>query len=126
MTMLTAKGTREVRLEVVVVVPPLVFVVISPLGVLVPLILVAPNRLVLLGVVSPWSWVIIVSVFSFLFGIIRLMGRIFRIQLFKILKLLNGRGMNKVNPSVWLSLWRSNGLWRLFYDIVTSHPTISI
>jgi uncharacterized membrane protein len=76
MTMLTTKGTREVRLEVVVV-PPLAFVVISPLGVLVPLILVAPSRLVLLGVVSPWSWVIIVSVFSFIFGIIRLMGQDF-------------------------------------------------
>jgi hypothetical protein len=54
MTMLTIEGTREVHLEVVVV-PPLAFVFISPLGVLVPLILVAPNRLVLLGVVSPWS-----------------------------------------------------------------------
>jgi hypothetical protein len=52
MTMLNTKGIREVRLEVVVV-PPLAFVVISPLGVLVPLILVAPNRLVLLGVISP-------------------------------------------------------------------------
>jgi hypothetical protein len=76
MTMLTSKSTREVHLEVVVVVPPLAFF-IAPLGVLVPLVLVAPNRLVLLGVISPWSWVIIVSVFSFLFGIIRLMGHIF-------------------------------------------------
>jgi hypothetical protein len=109
--MLTAKGTREVHLEVIVV-PPLEFVVISPLAVLVPLILVAPSRLVLLGVVSPWSWVTIVSFFPFLFGIIRLMGRIFRIQLFKILKLLNGRGMNKINPNVWFSLWWSHGLWR--------------
>jgi hypothetical protein len=109
--MLTAKGTREFFLEVVVV-PPLEFFVISPLGVLVPLILVAHNRWVLLGVISPWSWVIIVSVFSFIFGIIQLMGQIFCIQLFKILKLLNGRGMNKVNSSVWLFLWRRNGLWR--------------
>jgi hypothetical protein len=73
MTMLTAKGTREVHQEVFVV-PPLAFVVIAPLGVLVPLILVAPNRLVPLGVVSPWSWVIIISGFPFLFGIIRLDG----------------------------------------------------
>jgi hypothetical protein len=51
--MLTAKRTREVRSEVFVLVPPLAFVVISPLGVLVPLILVSPNMLVLLGVVSP-------------------------------------------------------------------------
>jgi hypothetical protein len=66
MTMLTAKRTREVRPKVVVV-PPLVFVVITPLGFLVPLILVSPSRLVLLGVVSPWSRVIIVSIFPFLF-----------------------------------------------------------
>jgi len=53
MSMLTAKSTREVRSEVVVVfVPPLLFVDIVPLGVLVTLILVAPNRLVLLGVIS--------------------------------------------------------------------------
>jgi hypothetical protein len=112
MTMLTAKRKREVRLEVVVFVPPLVVVVISPLRVLVTLVLVAPSRLVLLGVISPWFWVIIVSVFSFLFGIIQLMGCIFYIQLFKILKFLNGREMNKVNPNMWLSLWRSNWLWR--------------
>jgi hypothetical protein len=112
MTMITAKSTREVLLELVVVVPPLAFVFISPLGVLVTLVLVSPNRLVLLGVISPWSWVIIVSVFSFFFGIIWMMGWIFCIQLFKILKLLNGRGLNKVNPSVWFSLWRINWLWR--------------
>jgi hypothetical protein len=69
MTIFTTKGTREVRREVVFV-PPLVFSFISLLGVLIPLILVAPNMLVLLGVISPWSWVIIVSVFSFIFGII--------------------------------------------------------
>jgi hypothetical protein len=112
MTMLTKKGTREVLPEVVVVIPPLAFVVIAPLGVSVPLILVSPSKLALLGVVSPRSEVIIVSIFSFLFGIIRLMGHIFHIHLFKILKFLNGRGLNKVNPSMWLSFWRSNGLWR--------------
>jgi hypothetical protein len=40
MAILTTKGTREVCMKIVVVLP-LVFVVISPLGVLVPLILVA-------------------------------------------------------------------------------------
>jgi hypothetical protein len=50
MAILTAKGTREVCPKIVVVLP-LAFVVISPLGVLIPLILVAPGRLVLLGVV---------------------------------------------------------------------------
>ena len=55
MAILTTKGTREVCLKIVVL-PPLVFVVISPLGVLVPLILVSPTRLVLLGVVLVHSW----------------------------------------------------------------------
>jgi hypothetical protein len=54
MAILTAKGTREVCLKIVVILP-LVFVIISPLGVLVPLILVAPDRLVLLGVIPSWS-----------------------------------------------------------------------
>ena len=67
--MLITKSTREVPLEVVVVVPPLVFVFIYPLGVL-----VAPNGMVLLGVISCWSRVIIVLVFSFLLGIIQPMG----------------------------------------------------
>jgi hypothetical protein len=107
MTMLTIKSTGEVCPEVVFFIPPLAFFVISPL-----MVMVSPNRLVLLGVISPWSWVIIVSFFPFLFGIIRLMGRIFYIQLFKILKFLNGKGLNKVIPSMWLSLWRSNGMWR--------------
>jgi hypothetical protein len=112
MAVLTIKRARKVCLEVVVFVPPLMFIVMAPLGVLVTLVLVSPNRLVLLGVISPKSGVIIVSVFSFLFGIIQLMGQIFHIQLFKILKLLSGRWMKKFNPSVWLSLWRNNWLWR--------------
>jgi hypothetical protein len=55
MVILTAKGAREVFPEVIVVVPPLAFIVVSPLGVLVPLVRVAPSRVVLLGVVSPRS-----------------------------------------------------------------------
>jgi hypothetical protein len=69
MAIFTTKGKREVCLKIVVVLP-LVFVIISPLRVLVPLILVAPNRLVLLGVIPSWSRIIIVSIFSFLFGIV--------------------------------------------------------
>jgi hypothetical protein len=49
-TKLTTKGTREVGPKVVVVFP-LAFFFISPLGVLVPLILVTPDRLVLLGMI---------------------------------------------------------------------------
>jgi len=53
MSILTTKSAREVRLKVFVVVPPLVFVVIVPLGLLVSLILIFPSRFVLLGVISP-------------------------------------------------------------------------
>jgi hypothetical protein len=111
MDILTTKGTREICPKIVFILP-LAFVVISPLGVLVPLILVSLGRLVLLGVVlvPSWSWINIVLIFSFLFGIIRLMGWIFLIQLFKTLIFLNGRGLNKINPNMWLFLWRNNGL----------------
>jgi hypothetical protein len=111
MTKLAAKGTREVGSKVIVTFP-LMPIVVSSLGVLRPLVLVAPKRLVLLGVISALAWVVIVPVFSFLFGIIRLMGLIFCIQLFKILILLNRRGLNKINPSVRVSLWWSYGLWK--------------
>jgi hypothetical protein len=50
MTELTAKGTREVCPKIVVTIP-LEFVIISPLGVLIPLVLVAPSGLVLLGLI---------------------------------------------------------------------------
>ena len=110
-TELTTNDTREVGSKIIVIFP-LMSVVISPLGILIPLVLVAPSRLVLLGVIFALTWVVIVPIFSFLFGIIRLMGWIFRIQLFKILIFLNGRGLNKINPNMWLSLWWSHGLWR--------------
>jgi hypothetical protein len=55
MTILTANSIREVCLEVVFAVTPLELVFISPLGVLVSLVCVAPNMLVFLGVISPWS-----------------------------------------------------------------------
>jgi len=110
MTELTAKGTRESGFNSIVI-SPLTPIVFSPLGVLIPLVLVAPSRFVLLGVVSAWSRVIIVWVFPFLLVIIRLMGWIFRIQLFKSMHLLNGRGLNKFNAIMWLSMWRSHSLW---------------
>jgi hypothetical protein len=94
-----------------IVISPLTLVVIAPLGFLIPLILVAPSRLVFLGVIPTLTWVAIVPVFSFLFGIIQLMGRICRIQLFKILILLKGRGLNKIHPSV--RVWGSYGLWKI-------------
>jgi hypothetical protein len=70
-TKLTTKGTREGGPNIFVV-PSLMFVFVSPLGVLIPLVLVAPSRLVLLGLVlvSSWSQIIIVSIFYFLSGIV--------------------------------------------------------
>ena len=53
MTKLTTNSIKEVSSEVFIVVPPLEFVFISPMGVLVTLVLVAPRRLILLGVISP-------------------------------------------------------------------------
>ena len=108
MTELTTKGTREGGSNIIVIFP-LTPVVISPLGVLIPLILVAPSRLVLLGVIPALTWVDIVPVFFFLFGINRRVGQIFHIQLFEILILLNGRGLNKIHPS--MRMWGSHGLW---------------
>ena len=112
MSILTSKSTMEVHPEIVVVVLPLAFFVIVPLRVLVTLILVAPNKLVLLGVISTWSQFINVSVFSFLLGIIRFMRRIFCIQLFKGMNLLNGGGLKKVNVGMWLSWWRRKQMGR--------------
>jgi hypothetical protein len=90
-SILAIESTREVSLEVIV--PPLsrLIVIVDPIG------------RVLLGVISSWSRVVIVLVFPFLLGIIHRMGCIFHIQLFKSLKVLNGRGLNKVNVGLWLS-----------------------
>jgi hypothetical protein len=108
MTELTAKGTREIDFDSIVI-SPLTPVVIAPLGVLIPLVLVAPSRLVLLGLIPTLAWVVIVLISSFLFGIIRRVGRICCIQLFKILILLNGRGLNKIHPN--MRMWGSDGFW---------------
>jgi hypothetical protein len=108
MTELTTKGTREVGFNSIVI-SPLMPIIISPPRVLIPLVLVAPSRLVLLGLIPALTWVVVVPVSSFLFGIVRRMGRIFHIQLFEILILLNGRGLNKIHPS--MRMWGSHGLW---------------
>jgi hypothetical protein len=109
MAELTTKGTREVGFNIIVI-SPLVLIIISPLWVLVPLVLVAPSRLVLLGLIPALTWVVVISVPSFIFGIVRQMGWIGRIQLFKILVLLNDRGLNKIHPR--MRMWGSHGLWR--------------
>jgi hypothetical protein len=50
MAEITTKGTREVGFNIIVIFP-LAFIIISPLGVLVPLVLVAPSGLVLWGLI---------------------------------------------------------------------------
>jgi hypothetical protein len=109
MTELTAKGIREGGFNSIVI-SSLTPVVIAPLGVLIPLVLVAPSRLVLLGFIPTLTWVVIVPVSSFLVGIIRWVGRICCIQLFEILILLNERGLNKIHPS--MRVWECHGLWK--------------
>jgi hypothetical protein len=109
MTEITAKGTREGGFNSIIIYA-LTPVVISPLGVLIPLILVAPSRLVLLGLIPTLTRVVIVPIYSFLFGILQWLGWIFRIHLFKILILLNGRGLNKIHPN--MRVWGCHGLWR--------------
>jgi hypothetical protein len=106
MTELTTKGTREYGFNII---PPLAFVVIAPLGVLVPLVLVAPSGLMLWGVIPALTRVIIVSVSSFLLGIVRRVSWVGFVQLFKILVLLSSRRLNKIYPRMWV--WGSHGLW---------------
>jgi hypothetical protein len=108
MNELTAKGTREFSFNISVI-SPLMPIVIAPLGVLIPLVLVAPSRLVLLGLIPALTWVVVIPISSFLFGIIRWVGQIFHIQLFEILILMKGRGLNKIQPS--MRMWGSHGLW---------------
>ena len=50
MAKITTKGKREVSFNIIVI-SHLVSITISPLGVLIPSILVAPSRLVLLGLI---------------------------------------------------------------------------
>ena len=71
MTELTTKSTRVDGFNIIL---PLTFVVVAPLGVLIPLVLVARSRLVMLGLIPTLTWVIIIPVSSFLFGIVRWMG----------------------------------------------------
>ena len=66
MTVHTTKGTRVGGFNSI---PPLASVVIAPLGVLVPLVLVAPSRLILLGLIPALTWVVVVPCPSLL-GII--------------------------------------------------------
>jgi hypothetical protein len=109
MAKLTTKSTREDGFNIVVI-SPLAFFIVAPLGILVPLVLVAPSGLVLWGLIPTLTWVVVIPVLSFLLGIVRWMGWIGYVQLFKTLVLLNKRGLNKIHPH--MRMWGSHGLWR--------------
>jgi hypothetical protein len=64
---LTTKGTRVDSYNIIL---PLSFVVISPLGVLVPLVLVAPRGLVLWGMIPALTRIVVIPILSFLPGIV--------------------------------------------------------
>ena len=59
MSILTTKSTREDGFNIVI---PLAFVVIAPLGVLVPLVLVAPRWLVRWGLIPALIGVVVVPI----------------------------------------------------------------
>jgi hypothetical protein len=66
MTEITTKGTRVDGFNII---SPLSFVFISPLGVLVPLVLVAPRGLVLWGMIPALTRIVVIPILSFLPGI---------------------------------------------------------
>jgi hypothetical protein len=69
MAEITTKGTREDGFNIIFI-SPLAFIIIAPLGVLVPLVLVAPSGLMLWGLIPPLAWVVVIPVPSFLLGIV--------------------------------------------------------
>ena len=68
MTKITTKGTREDGFNIIL---PLEFVVIAPLGVLVPLVRVAPSGLLLWGLIPTLIGVVVVPIPSFPSVIVR-------------------------------------------------------
>jgi hypothetical protein len=106
---MTELATKSTRVNGFNIISPLAFVV-APLGVLVPLVLIAPSGLVLWGLIPALTRVVIILVPSFLLGIVRRVSWVGCVQLFKILVLLSSRGLNKLYPR--MRMWGSHGLWR--------------
>jgi hypothetical protein len=88
-SVMTIDATKSTRVDGFNIIPPLEFVVIAPLGVLVPLVLVAPSGLMLWGWIPTLIGVIVIHVPSFSLSIVRWMSWIGCVQLFKILVLLS-------------------------------------
>ena len=109
MVELTTKGTREVGFNIISI-SPLMPTIIAPLGVLIPLVLVAPRGLVLWGMVPALTRVVVIPILSFPPVIVCWMRWVGSIQLFKIMVLLSSRRFNKIHPR--MGMWGCNGLWR--------------
>ena len=109
-SVMTIYATKSTRVDSFNIIPPLAFVVISPLGVLVPLVLIAPSGLMLWGLIPTLTRIVVILVPSFLLGIVRRVSWVGCVHLFKILVLLSSRGLNKVYPR--MRMWGSHGLWR--------------
>jgi hypothetical protein len=107
MTVHTTKGTRVDGFNII---PHLASVVISPLGVLIPLVLVAPRGLVLWGMVPALTRIVVIPILSFPSVIVCWMRWVGSIQLFKILVLLSSGRLNKIHPR--MGMWGCHGLWR--------------
>jgi hypothetical protein len=97
MTIDSIKGTRVYGFNCV---PPLAFFVVAPLGVLVPLVQVAPSGLLLWGLIPTLIGVIVVPIPSFPSVIVLRVSWVGCIQLFKILVLLSSGGLNKIDPCI--------------------------
>jgi hypothetical protein len=107
---MTVHATKSTRVNSFNRIPPLAFVVIAPLGVLVPLVLVAPSGLMLWGLIPALTRIVVIPVPSFPLSVVGGMSGIGCVQLFKILILLSNRGLNKIYPR--MRMWGSHGLWR--------------
>jgi hypothetical protein len=64
-SVMTIYTTKSTRVDIFNSVSPLAFVVISPLGVLVPLVLIAPSGLMLWGLIPALTRIVVIPVPSF-------------------------------------------------------------
>jgi hypothetical protein len=67
---MTEHATKSTRVDGFDIIPPLAFIVISPLGVLVPLVRVAPSGLMLWGLIPALTGVVVIPILTFLLGIV--------------------------------------------------------
>jgi hypothetical protein len=64
-SVMTIYATKSTRVDSFNSIPPLAFVVIAPLGVLVPLVLIAPSGLMLWGLIPALTRIVVIPVPSF-------------------------------------------------------------